>query len=295
MAPSAQKVVLLLTIVIGGAIVAKTWSPSESRSWFSLSKGDDADDDKEDFVIRRRDEQMVWKDHGDWNNYPEFQLPFNISQCTHVYLDLGTNRGFQLEKLFLGSKPHSPWAQKFGQYFGPRSEWVSKVCAIGAEPDRTHTGHLNDLEKRITATGARLKILRNPIWVNNDVMTFHSVWQPEFNNWGSTLSTTGHAHMKNVTKYTLRGFRLSSLLAQLRRDAVVVAKLDIEGAEHRVIADIVLDGTICRIDFVGIEIHRTFMTHDIHALSSNTATLNRFLRASGRCRYTRIEEFDDES
>ncbi|CUG86599.1 methyltransferase family 21, putative [Bodo saltans] len=240
-----------------------------------------------------------------FNRFPEFNLPFSITRCKFVYLDLGTNQGRQLRKLFLGLAPQSMWAKKFNEYFGSNvTERQRTVCAIGAEPDRNHKPLLDSLEDELTSRGVRVKILRNPVWVNNDVLTFNSIYDPNNTHDSSTLSTGGfsvydHVAKKrttnvNLTKVELRGFRLSTLLAQIPSSSTVLAKLDIEGAEHRVIADIVLDGTICRTDFLGIEFHRHLMKADRHLLSMQPAELHRFLAVSQRCKKTIAAHFDDE-
>jgi FkbM family methyltransferase len=240
-----------------------------------------------------------------FNRFPEFDLPFSLQGCRHVYLDLGTNQGRQLRKLFLGLAPESMWAKKFNEHFGSNmTERRRTVCAIGAEPDRNHKAQLDALEQQLTTLGVRVRIIRNPVWVNNDVLTFNSIYDPNNTHDSSTLSTAGYSvydHTTksrttnvNLTKVELRGFRLSTLLSQLPLSSTVLVKLDIEGAEHRVIADILMDGTICRIDFLGIEFHRHLMKADRHLLSMQPAELHRLLVVSQRCKKTTAAHFDDE-
>jgi hypothetical protein len=67
---------------------------------------------------------------------------------------------------------------------------------------------------------------------------------------------------------------------------MTVVKFDIEGAEHRVLTDIVLDGTICRIDVLAIVFHLQLCREDQHVLSSRPAGLRRLLAVS-KCK-TRV-------
>jgi hypothetical protein len=66
--------------------------------------------------------------------------------CKHVYLDVGTNRGVQLRKLF--EPRHYPRAamkilKKFETHFGSSRD---EVCAFGFEPNVVHAKWLESLE-----------------------------------------------------------------------------------------------------------------------------------------------------
>ena len=77
---------------------------------------------------------------------------FRKHGCRHAYLDVGTNIGVQIRKLF---EPHKyPGAEVlpiFANLFGPQR---CKVCAIGIEPNPRHTLRLNML-KRASIGSAR--------------------------------------------------------------------------------------------------------------------------------------------
>ena len=66
-----------------------------------------------------------------------------LDGCLHVYLDVGSNRGIQVRKLF---EPNLfPKATKFlnliDKYFGEKRN-SSQVCAVGFEPNPVHEDHL---------------------------------------------------------------------------------------------------------------------------------------------------------
>lgn len=241
-----------------------------------------------------------------FNQFPEFEIPFNVSACRYLYLDLGTNQGRQLRKLYYGIARRAKWSKLFAMFFHRSPSWRRRhVCAIGAEPDPNHTPALVELQADLIRRNISAHILRNPIWVNNDVLTFHSIYDPNNTHDASTLSSTNYTvydHVTkertsdvNVTKMQLRGFRLATLLSQLDPDATVLMKLDIEGAEHRVIADLVLGGTICRVNVFGVESHPHLMADDVHVFS-NPKQLNWYLKefAGSRCNKTWVRTVDDE-
>ena len=63
-----------------------------------------------------------------------------LDGCLHVYLDLGTNTGVQIRKLFEPHKfPAADVLPIFDKYFGPVEERDSStVCAVGFEPNPEH-------------------------------------------------------------------------------------------------------------------------------------------------------------
>jgi hypothetical protein len=68
--------------------------------------------------------------------------------CKHVYLDVGSNRGIQIRKLF---EPDlysgDPVLPVYDQLFGTdREEKHKEICAVGFEPDIHHTNKLQELE-----------------------------------------------------------------------------------------------------------------------------------------------------
>ena len=81
--------------------------------------------------------------------YSNFQT---IDGCLHVYLDIGSNLGVQVRKLFQpelyeGAKI----LQTFNDHFGEVSNRNdSEICAVGFEPNPEHTkrlqGIINDLK-----------------------------------------------------------------------------------------------------------------------------------------------------
>jgi len=83
-----------------------------------------------------------------------------LDGCYHVYLDMGTNRGVQIRKLF---EPHLfPGALVlpiFDKHFGAFStRQPGQVCAVGFEPNWEHEKILEELEQRYSACGWPVKI-----------------------------------------------------------------------------------------------------------------------------------------
>jgi hypothetical protein len=86
--------------------------------------------------------------------------------CQHFYIDMGTNIGIQLRKLY---EPHYfPGAQAlptFDMYFGnekaTNNRTRSNVCSIGFEPNHVHFDRLNGLQNKYRMAGYPMVIFIN--------------------------------------------------------------------------------------------------------------------------------------
>ena len=81
--------------------------------------------------------------------------------CQHVYIDVGSNIGVQLRKLFEPAK-YPKAASTHGvyeRYFGPVGDARCAVCAIGIEPNPHHRPKLTNLQRRYRAAGVGALVL----------------------------------------------------------------------------------------------------------------------------------------
>ena len=90
-----------------------------------------------------------------------------LDNCYHVYLDVGTNVGIQIRKLFEPTKypnalVHSIFESHFGSIDNRNSPkgGENKVCAIGFEPNFNYNSRLTELEKKYNECGWKLKIFK---------------------------------------------------------------------------------------------------------------------------------------
>ena len=103
-----------------------------------------------------------------------------LDNCYHVYLDVGTNVGIQIRKLFEPSKypgasVHSIFDLNFGTFENRQREGKKdKVCAIGFEPNFQHTADLKKLEKTYNDCGWNVKIFtETAVSDHNGAATFY--------------------------------------------------------------------------------------------------------------------------
>ena len=70
-----------------------------------------------------------------------------LDGCLHVFIDLGSNRGLQIRKLY---EPHTfplaPVLPLYEKYFGaPDDRTLSEICSVSFEPNSKHAEHLRKL------------------------------------------------------------------------------------------------------------------------------------------------------
>merc|ERR1719481_1441281 len=86
--------------------------------------------------------------------------PNPLDGCVHVYLDMGTNRGVQIRKLYESEKFEGAAVLPiFEQYFGKAQERnLNQICAVGFEPNSMHTKLLKSIEVAYHKCGWRVTI-----------------------------------------------------------------------------------------------------------------------------------------
>ena len=204
---------------------------------------------------------------------------FAKSNCTHAYLDVGTNIGVQIRKLY---EPHLyPKANvlpEFARHFG---ELRCRVCAIGLEPNPRHEARLQKLERRLSRVGAPILVLRAAAGTVEGAMQLHmhrdvpDAWKDVG---ASGAASQGGA---STTAVAVRTIDLAALVRRVSgwvksRGGKLLAKLDIEGSEYTVAPHLALDGALCLIDTVMIEWHQRYYGH------SNLFRVSKLLNLSAR-------------
>ena len=80
----------------------------------------------------------------------------SLDGCAHVYLDLGSNIGVHVRKLFEPEKyPKSSMLPIFQQYFGSAEERRKTVCAVSIEANPLHLPKLKAVAEAYMAMGWR--------------------------------------------------------------------------------------------------------------------------------------------
>jgi hypothetical protein len=182
--------------------------------------------------------------------------------CSKVYVDLGTNIGVQLRKLYEPEKyPGSPIHPRFAKWFGGPS--FSDVCAVGFEPNPVHMQRLDFLEHCYAKRkGWRATVLRATAY-DSDVSELEfdlDAGSPEHLWWGARLLPTplppeggGERKTTTVPSVNMTRFFLDVVFAEPR--LAVGVKFDIEGAEYAVLKSLEQGGVLPFIKGATVEWH----------------------------------------
>ncbi len=220
--------------------------------------------------------------------------------CKHIYLDMGTNVGVQLRKLYQpDSFPGAHVLPLFKEHFGDTSNRKS-VCALGFEPNSKHNARLDLVQNAYQKAGFPMVILtETAVSIANGKMTFYNGGNGEdlgasLVNWSgrSTKSTVISLDIDHLIKKMMNHWNTTD-------SSKVVAKMDIEGAEFNVIPHMLSKGSLCMIDYMMIEWHFRFINaRKVSSIFQSQDifedVINSLTERSSDCKFKLIE-LDDES
>jgi len=187
--------------------------------------------------------------------------------CEHVYVDMGTNIGVQLRKLYepekyLNAQIHPVFEKFFG--LGTRCN----VCSIGFEPNPKHTHRLRELQQRYRYIGYGVLIYHAAAGTHTGTLklsTSHESVSDSNDVDGTLLPASRHSARMNHTN-SVRNMDVARVLRQVdtklrqqnngkRGRRKIVVKSDIEGSEYQVLLHLALHNVLCVVDFLYAEWH----------------------------------------
>ena len=226
-----------------------------------------------------------------------YALGLNLNSCRGLYLDVGTNIGTQIRKLYEQDKfPGAKVLPIFSEYFG---ESRKDICTIGFEPNPEHDAYLQNLEANLKCQRFPVKIFtRTAVHTEDGQMTFYrDVKSPDkYKEWGSSL--TNWQNNSNPNSFVIvKTIDLSSLFGEIMqsisgKQIPVLMKMDIEGAEYGVLEKMSTNGQLCKVSASFIEWHPHMALKGI-----NATKINQFVKLFGEINQcnARIISLDDES
>ena len=206
-----------------------------------------------------------------------------LDGCYHVYLDVGSNIGVQVRKLYEpGLYPDADVHTIFNSQFGSIEERNSDnriICAVGFEPNPHHTEYLKHVESSYNKCGWNVRFFtQSAVSDHNGMTQFYSDEAYDYLEWGggilapnfNNIAVEPKHHNHNVTLIRLSEFLKDVVatrkLPKLQREGIgsketvsrqprVVMKMDIEGSEVDVIPDLIFTGGLQFINSIMVEWH----------------------------------------
>mmetsp|Transcript_29378 Transcript_29378/g.78620 ORF Transcript_29378/g.78620 Transcript_29378/m.78620 type:complete len:293 (-) Transcript_29378:39-917(-) len=224
--------------------------------------------------------------------------------CSHIFLDVGSNRGTHVRKLFEPQKyPNAKYHALFDQGFGAQ-EWRRRpsaetgICAFGFEANPRWTSTLQKLEVAYARQGWRAKWFV-PAAVSNKRGNV-TMWlndEGRSNDWGASAIVHSNKNAKGVS---VPSVNLTDFMVQLNRSArsgYRLMKMDIESAEYIVLPPLVEKQLLCKhvLDMLTIEWHGAVRGKWPRNLKDD---VKRNVRSADKCSSgpsTELKELDDES
>ncbi|KAJ1406438.1 hypothetical protein B484DRAFT_456819 [Ochromonadaceae sp. CCMP2298] len=217
--------------------------------------------------------------------------------CEHFYLDLGTNIGVSIRKVYEPQYyPDAPLITRFDEIFGLNR---SRVCSVGFEPNAVHVDWLQQIQKSyrragfpaviftssaLAAEAGALKFFRIAGYqeAGSSVMDLHGL----NDDYVEAIAVDTNAFLQHL-------FHLWHLSASYTPGkSKVFAKMDIEGSEYFVLPHMFTGGSLCQIDEMSIEWHPSAVKcapADAAAMAAMTWI------TSAACPNYRLTELDDET
>eukprot|EP00871_Galdieria_phlegrea_P004220 jgi/Galph1/479/GphlegSOOS_G5246.1 len=198
-----------------------------------------------------------------------FLFKISSPQCSHIFIDLGSNSGDTIQKFVFPDDPKhqhsflSQWVRKH--------QWKAKdFCIYGFEGNPRFSKELEKLQNSIKNTVKSIRIFTETVaTTTNGPVTFYlDELSYEHNYWGSSLVPSHRdvwmSGKKSIISY---GIDFSSFLAQLlscsfhscsraKQGKTVIVQMDVEGEEYEILRQLLVRDMICGvIDYLFVEFH----------------------------------------
>jgi hypothetical protein len=209
-----------------------------------------------------------------------------LDGCYHVYLDVGSNLGIQVRKLFEPFKyPKAKIQKYFDIVYGNetvRNEQLegndSYMCAVGFEPNSKLSSYLKEVESAYHKCGWRVKFLtETAVSDHYESAQFYTDGEYHKYEWGggilpNSVVRTAKQDSINGNYAKVNVIRLSDFLKHVvgkrripkiantsshkrHKPPRVVMKMDIEGSEMEVIPDLLFSGGLEHVNILMMEWH----------------------------------------
>lgn len=233
----------------------------------------------------------------------DYGHPSWLESCKTIYLDVGSNIGVQVRKLWEPRLyPGAPMLPLFDHLFGlpstrcaPSSQ--SGICALGFEPNPTQRPHLTKIEQAYEKNGWNVHFYPFAAAHDDGSAVFAFDESSEHEDWGAHIQDEDMENRNNVTydNVNVTMIDFGAFVEALGPHKVKMMKMDIEGAEWEALASMEEHKVLCSgwVENAFIETHPG---GDTTHWEDNRTIASLYRRISSQeCGAIRVIPFDDES
>lgn len=174
-------------------------------------------------------------------------------QKHHVFIDLGVNVGDSVRYFF--SHTINPFGETVMQGYGLKDDIQWIVYAV--EPNPAFNSNLDEL-KVYEHMGHKINLYKQTAaWIENGQMDFYiDISRPGNLQVGSSL-LRNHPNVidSNFTSVKVTTFDLSELLSKYTIYDEIILKIDVEGAEYKLLDHLIKKNTLKFVDIIAVEFH----------------------------------------
>jgi len=253
----------------------------------------------------------------------DFQHPSWLSRCKSVYLDVGSNIGVQVMKLFEperfpGADILGLFEEKFGHPKDRREKGErSGICALGFEPNPIHRAQLDKVQRDYQKNGWYVHFYPFAVGGTDSIVNFTVTESSPYEDWGARV--VSEPQPKQPTRLTSLAASLVTeqppqtqqrnvsviqidFLNFLNRELpgqakVKLMKMDIEGSEWSTLAELLPANQLCNdhIEEAFIEPHNRGDISTWKGTRTFATLKKRLAKQSCKRRPTVMSVIDDES
>jgi len=196
------------------------------------------------------------KEESEESSQQDYGHPEWIDSCKSIFLDLGSNIGVNVRKLYEpekypGAKLLPVLQQKFGDPEKRRSSGKTNgICALGFEPNPQHFEHLKKLESAYTDEGYHVHFYPFAAWRDDGFMSLNTTSKRAAN---SEDKNTQGAHLSMKSRMwpgskdiMVRTADLSAFAKSLPPSSIQLMLMDIEGSEYETLAQMMQKNVLCQ-------------------------------------------------
>jgi len=187
----------------------------------------------------------------------------NSDKVRHVFFDLGANRGdtiqnfFGLSKRALGGDISSLFKRDFIQ----NNKWIVYAFEANYLFDKPLQKTMQDI---ITIGHQFILYNSTAVWINDGHIEFFiRLVKNNNNHGGSSLKEPKKQNDTEIIKVKVPCVDFSRILREYNQNDVIVAKLDIEGAEYELLSNLISKDLIKLIDYLIVEYHPSKSEHQM--------------------------------